>query len=209
MALEEEPSGAGHELHRAIEWLRDCTDLAGVDPIALEALGASAVHFSLPAGHLLFEAGSDPDGVYLLASGRLGVKTPSRSGLTAEIERGELVGEAGWLLGTQRSATVIALRDSELLLVPNAALDRIAARSTHFSLALARLCARRLRHSNTSAYNRSARTYLPSYRTASKSMWLISPLASSMSWARPAAPNWCGMRAPPRIRRRGSIRSRN
>lgn len=152
MALDEEQLGAAHEMHRAIDWLRDCTDLAGVDPVALEALAASAVHFSLPAGHLLFEAGSDPDGVYLLASGRLGVKTPSRTGLTAEIERGELVGEAGWLLGTQRSATVIALRDSELLLVPNAALDRIAARSTHFSLALARLCARRLRHSNALAY---------------------------------------------------------
>jgi NTE family protein len=136
------------ESHRALESLRDCTDLAGVDPAALEDLAAAAVHFSLPAGYLLFEAGSDPDGVYLLASGRLGVKTASRPGLTAEIEHGELVGEAGWLLVTQRSATVIALRDSELLLVPNAALDRIAARSTHFSLALARLCARRLRNSN-------------------------------------------------------------
>jgi NTE family protein len=110
------------------------------------------VHFSLPAGYLLFEAGSDPQGVYLLGSGRLGVKTASRAGLTAEIEHGELVGEAGWLLGTQRSATVVALRDSELLLIPNVELDRIAARSSHFSLALARLCARRLRNSNQQAY---------------------------------------------------------
>jgi len=139
-------------MHRAIDWLRQCADLAGVDPHALEALALGAVHFSLPAGHLLFEAGSDPDGVYLLASGRLGVKTSSKAGLTAEIEHGELVGEAGWLLGTPRSATVVALRDSELLLVPNAELDRIAARSTHFSLALARLCARRLRHSNAHGY---------------------------------------------------------
>jgi NTE family protein len=143
MALEEE---------RAIDWLRECADLAGVDTVTLEALAAGAVHFSLPAGFLLFEAGSDPEGVYLLGSGRLGVKTPSRAGLTAEIEHGELVGEAGWLLGTPRSATVVALRDSELLLIPNAELDCIAARSTHFSLALARLCARRLRNSNGPAY---------------------------------------------------------
>jgi NTE family protein len=140
------------EEERAIDWLRDCADLAGVDPVALEALAAGAVHFSLPAGYLLFEAGSDPEGVYLLGSGRLGVKTQTRPGLTAEIEHGELVGEAGWLLGTQRSATVVALRDSELLLIPNAELERIAARSTHFSLALARLCARRLRNSNRQAY---------------------------------------------------------
>ena len=152
MALEEERSDATHEVHRAIDWLRECADLAGVDPLALESLAAGAVHFSLPAGHLLFEAGSEPDGVYLLASGRLGVKTQLRAGLTAEIEHGELVGEAGWLLETPRSATVVALRDSELLLIPNAQMDRIAARSTHFSLALARLCARRLRHSNRQEY---------------------------------------------------------
>ncbi|HEY0799997.1 MAG TPA: patatin-like phospholipase family protein [Steroidobacteraceae bacterium] len=152
MALDEEQSSAAHELHRAGDWLRECADLAGVDPMALEALAACAVQFSLPAGHLLFEAGSHPDGVYLLASGRLGVKAPSKVRLTAEIEHGELVGEAGWLLGTPRSATVVALRDSELLLIPNAELDRIAARSTHFSLALARLCARRLRNSNRQEY---------------------------------------------------------
>jgi NTE family protein len=152
MALDEEQPGATHKMHLAIDWLRDCADLAGVDSAALQALAAGAVHFSLPAGYLLFEAGSHPDGVYLLASGRLGVKTDLRIGLTAEIEHGELVGEAGWLLATGRSATVVALRDSELLLFPNAELDRIAARHTNFSLALARLCARRLRNSNRQQY---------------------------------------------------------
>jgi NTE family protein len=152
MAVDEEQSSATQEMPSAIDWLRDCPDLAGVDPQSLDALAAGAQHFSLPAGYLLFEAGSDSDGVYLLASGRLGVKTQLKSGLTAEIERGELVGEAGWLLETPRSATVVALRDSELLLIPNAVLDRIAALSTPFSLALARLCARRLRHSNRQEY---------------------------------------------------------
>ncbi|MEA3196580.1 MAG: hypothetical protein QOF32_632, partial [Gammaproteobacteria bacterium] len=68
--------------------------------------------------------------------------------LTAEIEHGELVGEAGWLLKEPRSATVFALRDSELLHMPDEVLDAVAAQSTSFSLALARLCARRLRRSN-------------------------------------------------------------
>jgi len=148
MALDEEQSSAVHEMRRAIDCLRDCADLAEVDPATLEALAAGAVHFSLPAGSRLFESGSTPDGVYLVASGRLGVKTPGTTRLTAEIERSELVGEAGWLLKEQRSATVFALRDSELLLLPNAVLDAVAAQSTAFSLALARLCARRLRRSN-------------------------------------------------------------
>jgi NTE family protein len=148
MALDEEQSGAAQEMRRAIDCLRDCTDLALVDFESLEALSSGAVHFSLPAGSVLFEAGSAPDGVYLVASGRLGVKTTGVARLTAEIERGELVGEAGWLLKEQRSATVVALRDSELLHIPNSVLDEVALRSTHFSLALARLCARRLRRSN-------------------------------------------------------------
>jgi NTE family protein len=148
MALDEEQSNAAHEMRRAIDCLRDCADLAEVDAPTLEALAQGAVHFSLPAGSLLFELGSTPDGVYLVASGRLGVKTPGNVRLTAEIGRNELVGEAAWLLKEQRSATVFALRDSELLLVPNALLDAIAAHSTRFALALARLCARRLRRSN-------------------------------------------------------------
>jgi NTE family protein len=148
MALDEEQSSAAHEMRRAIDCLRDCADLAEVDAATLEALAEGAVHFSLPAGNLLFESGSTPDGVYLVASGRLGVKTPGNARLTAEIGRSELVGETAWLLKEQRSATVFALRDSELLLVPNALLDAVAAQSTHFSLALARLCARRLRRSN-------------------------------------------------------------
>jgi len=152
MALDNEKAGATQEMCRTADWLRDCPDLAGVDSITIDALTAGSVHFSLPAGALLFEAGSDPDGVYLVASGRLGVKAQGKTMLTAEIERGELVGEAGWLLKQPRSATVVALRDSELLLIPNPVMERIAAQSTQFSLALARLCARRLRHSNRQDY---------------------------------------------------------
>jgi NTE family protein len=148
MALDEEQSSAPHEMRRAIDCLRDCADLAEVDAASLEVLAAGAVHFSLPAGSVLFESGSTPDGVYLVASGRLGVKTSGVVRLTAEIGRNELVGEAGWLLHEQRSATVVALRDSELLHVPGSVLDAIAAQSTHFAMALARLCARRLRRSN-------------------------------------------------------------
>jgi NTE family protein len=148
MALDEEQSSASHEMRRAIDCLRDCADLAEVDAASLEALADGAVHFSLPAGSVLFESGSTPDGVYLVASGRLGVRTPGVARLTAEIGRDELVGEAGWLLHEQRSATVMALRDSELLQVPDSVLDTIAAQSTRFAMALARLCARRLRRSN-------------------------------------------------------------
>jgi NTE family protein len=148
MALDEEPSSAHQELRRAIDCLEGSEDLRGVDAAALQALADGAVHFSLPAGDVLFESGSMPDGVYLLASGRLGVRLAADGAVAAEIGRGELVGEVGWLLKEPRSATVLALRDSELLWLPHSVLERVTAASSAFALALGQLCARRLRHSN-------------------------------------------------------------
>ena len=153
-------TGALTELRRAIDCLESSPDLETLPPEALATLAAGAVHFSLPAGDVLFESGSTPEGVYLLASGRLRVSGTAGAGFKAEIERGELVGEAGWLLGEPHSATVSALRDSELLLLPHVVLEAAAARSSELALALARLCARRLRRSNAAYRNtRRARVF--------------------------------------------------
>lgn len=148
MALEEELPDAQQELRRAIDCLEGSADLKNVPLAALEVLAAGAIHFSLPAGNVLFDSGSSPEGVYLLASGRLGVRLNGHARFTAEIARGELVGEAGWLLDEPRSATVIALRDSEILLLPHAALEAAASMGGEFPLAIAKLGARRLRRSN-------------------------------------------------------------
>jgi NTE family protein len=148
MALEEEPSSSREELRRAIDCLASSADLESVPMAALQALAGGAVHFSLPAGEVLFESGSTPEGVYLLASGRLGVCVGPSAAFTAEIERGELVGEAAWLLKEGRSARVVAVRDSELVLLPGALLESVMARFSELPLALAQLCARRLRRSN-------------------------------------------------------------
>jgi NTE family protein len=148
MALEEEPSSAVQEMRPAIDCLRDCPDLAGVDDPTLEALATVAAQFSLPAGTTLFESGSVTEGVYLLISGRLGVRLAGSPEWTAKIERGELVGEAGWLLQEPRGAAIVALRDSELLLIPNAGMTAAARGSSTLALALARLSARRLCRSN-------------------------------------------------------------
>ena len=144
MALDEEQSLAAAGAHDAADCLRGCEALAGVDAEALRILGAGAVHFSLPAGAPLFDAGTAADGAYLVVNGSLGVRTPGDPAVRAKIEAAELVGELGWLLGESRGAQVIALRDSELLMFECRVLDEAAACSPSFSLAIARLCARRL-----------------------------------------------------------------
>ena len=112
-----------------------------------------------------------PDGVYLVASGRLGVKMAGSGSWTAEIERGEWVGEAGWLLKERRSATVLALRDTRIAVVAGRAPRR---RSRRIDPVLARHCAA-LRappapQQPVRAAPRSAHAYSRSCQTAIKSM---------------------------------------
>jgi NTE family protein len=148
MALEDEQPGSARETRRPIDCLRACITLAEVEPAALEALAAASVQFSVPAGTVLFEAGSQSDGIFLLVAGRLGVKTATTAGWTAQIYGGELIGELGWLMGGRHSADLVAIRDSELLWMERGILDELAARSPVFSLSIARLCAERLHRTN-------------------------------------------------------------
>ena len=212
MALDEEQSSDAHERRRAIDCLRDCADLAEVDSAKLRRLWRRAPYiFLLPAGSLLFESGSTPDGVYLVASGRIGVKTHGNTRLTAEIEHSELVGEAGWLLKEQRSATVFALRDSELLLVPNHVLDAVAAQSTHFSLALARLVCPPIAAQQSTRGRTKARSCVRHCCLRNSVEIDVANLALP-AWSRSscgrAARNWSGPRGPAPTLPAGSTASR-
>ena len=77
--------------------------------------------FALTGGELLFSAGDEPDSLYLVRSGRLGVfrqeddQPPQFLGV---IKPGEPVGEMALIAGRPHSASVVALRDSEILALP-------------------------------------------------------------------------------------------
>ena len=77
--------------------------------------------FALTGGELLFQAGEEADSLYLVRSGRLGVfrqddgQAPQFLGV---IKPGEPVGELALIAGTPHSASVVALRDSEILALP-------------------------------------------------------------------------------------------
>ena len=148
MALVDDETSATFEMRCAIDCLRACEVLAAIDAPTLAALAAAAVQFSLPAGMALFEPGAPPEGFYVVTSGRVAVRSADGSTWTAQIGAGELVGELGWLLDEARGAQVVAIRDSEMLWLGKAAVDAAAARSPDFTLAMARLCARRLQRTN-------------------------------------------------------------
>lgn len=84
----------------------------------VKELGGDAERVLLPGGETLFEEGDPGDALYVLLSGSLGVYV-NRPGGTVELLTllgpGEIVGEMGVIASMNRSATIRAIRDSELL----------------------------------------------------------------------------------------------
>ena len=98
---------------------------------------------SLPGGGLLFESGDPADAVYFVVSGCLGVYGPGGE-LIGRIVAGETVGEMGLIVSRPRTATVRALRDSELATLSSATFGRVLLGHPDAILRLARMSVQRL-----------------------------------------------------------------
>ncbi len=119
------------------------------DELAALADEVEVVH--LNAGSTLAEQGDEPDGAYLLVSGRLRAFARQSDGTevpVGEIAAGELVGEMALLNTAKRSATVRAIRDSELFLVKTETFNRLIHARPEATLAIARVLVERLERSN-------------------------------------------------------------
>ena len=109
-------------IETAIEVRSPFTVVAGLplfrdlDPELLGEIANEIEWFSLPGGTTLFDAGEEADAVYFVITGCLGAYAPDsgRTRFLGRIVAGESVGEMALISGKPRSATVIALRDSEI-----------------------------------------------------------------------------------------------
>src|SRR5215475_14840683 len=111
--------------------------------------GAKPVH--LAADQVLFLAGDAGDGCYRIEKGLLKVSMVSTSGaerILSILGPGAIVGELAVLDGLPRSASVLALRDSELLFVSKAKFDQYAHNHPELYQHLLKLLASRLRDTN-------------------------------------------------------------
>lgn len=101
--------------------LRGIEMFSVLDDASLAKLAAGGEMIHLPGGDLLMREGDPSDALYVVASGRLQAFVTAESGtekLVGEIGRGEIIGEMGVLAGESRSATVRALRDTNLVRFP-------------------------------------------------------------------------------------------
>lgn len=97
----------------------------------------------LRAGEVLFSAGDRSEDLYFVVGGRLRALAADGS-MLSEMTRGESIGEIALLTGEPRTATVHAVRDSELVHVSRQAFDEIVANYPQAMQAIARIVVRRL-----------------------------------------------------------------
>jgi predicted acylesterase/phospholipase RssA/CRP-like cAMP-binding protein len=123
----------------------------GLDQTARAAVEAEADFVSLSSGEILFREGDAGDALYVVLTGRLRVVVAVPDGESrtlAEIGRGEVVGEMALLTGDPRSATVIAVRDTQLVRLSRVAFERIVQQCPGAMLLVTRRLVHRLQQMN-------------------------------------------------------------
>src|ERR1700730_4494395 len=123
--------------------------LSALDEPTLAALEAELKWVRVPGGQTLFRENDVADALYVVMAGCLGVSVSDGHGgdtLVSRIVAGETVGEMGVLDGGIRSATVQALRDTELLKLDKSSCERLVEQYPRSMLSLMSLLVRRLRN---------------------------------------------------------------
>jgi NTE family protein len=119
---------------------------------AREIGAGRAAWFSLPGGAPLYEAGEEADHFYLLRAGRLGAFRRLEGHETqflGVIRPGEPAGEMALIAGAPHSATLTALRDSEILSLGRDDFFKAVEHDPMVMTELARLMILRTRQSST------------------------------------------------------------
>ena len=132
---------------------------AGLDADALRELDLESNWVRLAGGQTLFRQGDAPDYLYVVVRGRLEVLVERDAGQQEMIDQlghGACVGEMAILTGQPRTATVRAIRDSELVRLSKAELYRLLEIHPRGAFEMMRILATRVRPSS-SGHHRSAR----------------------------------------------------
>ncbi|MGA2621075.1 MAG: patatin-like phospholipase family protein [Thermoguttaceae bacterium] len=136
-------------MHESTPWiaatLRSSELFRGVDESALAQLALRSQRVRLAGGETLMRQGDKGDGLYVVLSGRLQsfVGSAYRDVLVGEVGAGETVGEMAVLTSEPRSATVSAVRDTELLKVSGCDFEAFLEQYPQAVLGIVRMIIRR------------------------------------------------------------------
>jgi NTE family protein len=125
--------------------------LEGLPAAARKNLLAQERRLKLEAGQTLFEAGTNADAVYIVNKGTLAIYV-DRQGvgrhLLALVGQGEVIGEMAVISGLPRSATAVAIRDCELIVISSSEFHRLEESHPELTRGLNRLLVNRLRQTS-------------------------------------------------------------
>jgi predicted acylesterase/phospholipase RssA/CRP-like cAMP-binding protein len=121
---------------------------SSLDPAAIAELATAVAPVRIAGGQVLFHQGAGADCLYIVASGRLRASVESYDDgerVLGDVGPGDAVGEMSILTGEPRSATVRALRDSELLRLDAGSFNRIVSGSPAMMMQISRCVIERYR----------------------------------------------------------------
>jgi len=111
--------------HSLVTALRAVPGFAEVDERMLLALIGDSANLFWPAGSVVFERGSPPDGLYIVVSGKLRVIDKNGEHV-ADMGPGEFFGELSLLLDTFHRHDVRVEEDAELMVLPKECIEEIS-----------------------------------------------------------------------------------
>lgn len=123
--------------------------LGELEPETLTLLRQHLKWMTLPAGRVLMRQGEAGDAMYLVVSGRLRARQRQDDGqerLIRDMARGEVIGELSLFTDQPRSATIVAVRDSVLVMLDKPAFNDLLARSARLSMLITRQIIHRLQN---------------------------------------------------------------
>ncbi|MCW3030708.1 MAG: rane protein, partial [Solirubrobacterales bacterium] len=165
------------------DFLLNVAVFAGLSQPMREQIAALAVDVSVPRGEWLFREGDSPDGVYVVRLGHLEVVHDGPQPETINtLTRGAVLGELALLNGSARSASVRALRDSELLKIDKHGFDELLRSRPELALALTRVLSAQLQASRAIPVARRARPVTIALRALDADVGLLE-LADELSRA--------------------------
>ena len=119
--------------------------LAGLESWLRHAIAARARATQVEAGEWLFREGDRAEALFVVRAGRLEVVEEATGAVLRQLGRGDVIGELALLTDSLRSASVRAVRTSDLLEIDRANFDVLLKSSPALSLALTRELAEQLR----------------------------------------------------------------
>jgi predicted acylesterase/phospholipase RssA len=165
------------------EFLRNIPVFVGLSPEMLKQIAELASDVSLHRGEWLFREGDPADGVYVVRVGHLEVVQEGSEPQTLNtLTRGAVLGELALLSDSVRSASIRALRDTEVLKIGKAHFDSLLRSEPELALSLTRVLSAQLQASRAIPVARRARPVTIALRALGPAVPLLD-LADELSWA--------------------------